>query len=307
MKIKIRNQTQHGLAVYGKGDTLTFRLSPAPADLQSVSWTLCDGYRATTAGSESPGHIMTAPGTAHAGEGFAWAKAKVRHADGRTEKLRKRFFVSPQMVARYSDVIVPAVQRDDVSVTVPVNIQFVGGLELGYPLSGGRPGYACGGACQDSCPLADPVFEPPSVEGLESESGQIVFTQYGRYQVRSRGSFRVHAEDCIRLYRDSIISQKARYRPLVMTLALQPAASDLSLSPLSVVAGQLTTFVIEGLATAMLPIGCQFEWSVDGSPQTVTSVPEHQLALVTAATVTVSILIPQCAPLSVEALINVSE
>jgi hypothetical protein len=282
-------------AVYGKGDTLKFRISPKPSNIRKIKWFFSDG---TTSTRSKPLHIFTVKGSAIPGEGFAKIKAIVTLYNKTKIQMKTRIFISPNLNCQ---IDVEALEPiTDLTTYVELNASpLCEMIVLGSPING-NSSYACGGACEAMCPIGEVVCHPIKVSGKSDQR----LTHYGIYELSSQCGVRCPEDGnltCIDLYKKNHIGKYSKYYPTKMSFQLCPNLMTLSIIPSTSVPNVLTTFKISNLAEALLPSGTKIEW-IFTNPTDLTikyltnsSFVEHTITdNATPTDVTVMILIPGC-------------
>ena len=310
-KIKVINLTNSSLARYGKGDKLKFSIEPKieKGMIKRMKWKFSDGYESN---EMSPEHIFVSKGTTNPGEGIA--KIKVRIIMKKTNpyrrndeiiKIKRRICVAPNINC---DIQIGLVNpMTETSNLVAIEAQAVCEMiVVGSPING-RKNYACGGACDDTCPRCEVIsigIKPKPI---------IEVRKYGRYDFWTKFKMRCKKDDnmeCIDLYRENIIGKKSQYKTLRRSYNLCPNGEQLYVTPNNVAEKVERIYKIRNLSESLLPKKTEIRW-VFNNPVTGikeykshSSYVEHTIENGLPTTLNVTIKIPHCDVLQVNTIIN---
>lgn len=308
-EIKAKNLTNFGLAFFGQGDTIQFSIepSPDPTNIKKLVWKFSDK---TKSKQLTPKHIFVAPDTAVPGQGQAHIKVKIELKSGKTYKLKKEMFISPQLNCEVVVAPLSPIDNNTTSVTISAEI-YCQELRTGYPIEGGKKDYACGGACQQQCPNCEVKCSEATFP--DGSKGTFEAKKYGLYQLRSQCTVSCSPnlnKQCIDLYSHNEIAKFSQYKPLEVVVGVVPDARSLSVVPTTAVQEVLTTYKVDNLAEALLPEDTRIQWVFTNPEQglseyvTHTSYVKHIISNNLPTSLTVNILIPGCQFITVIGAIN---
>ena len=302
-KIKATNLTNTSLAIYGRGDTIGFEVTPKPEHVRTIKWKFSDGMKSK---EKKPHHIFVSKDTAIAGEGPALIKVKITFKNGQPElKIERELFISPAVVCDIEIGLIAPVTETTSLVTIKAEA-LCEQVAAGSPIKG-KKGYACGGACESTCPIMEVICE-----GIKPKS-EIHVRKYGIYTFSAKFKVRCKKSDnleCIKLYKDNIIGKQSEFKPVLRSYNLCPNENDLYITPNIVAPNVPRTYKIRNLSESLLPKGTTIQWTFTNPTTGIStfvnnsSYLEHAITNGLTTTLTVNILIPECGKFNVTSIIN---
>jgi len=253
MKIIAYNKTKsYNLDKYSaqSGDTVQLKTNVPSHKIKKITWYLSNGV---TSHKKTVDHVFKSNHNLP-GEGYFTVKVKLIDNFNKVHWICRRLFIATPIDCR---IFFQKHQITDETISFDLlgEVQCAQ-LVLGNPLEGARADYACGGACQDSCPQFNILVE--QLQGTH-------ITEYGRHRITTNAGVDGQGSNdtCIELYKDNILSTAARYPPIVADICVVPENLEL------VVASDKKSVTIQGLSMHMFPKRGQIHWKLVHNGETI--------------------------------------